>query len=68
MYDWEAMKAERLGTPVARLIKDFDREIKEEESNYSPATNKQLNERKQSLVRDSSFPYMNYWTIWFHQS
>lgn len=35
-----------------RLIKDFDREIKEEESNYTPAINKKLNERKQSLIKE----------------
>lgn len=35
-----------------RLIKDFDREIKEEESNYTSEINKQLNERKQSLIKE----------------
>ncbi|KAI5057757.1 hypothetical protein GOP47_0027772 [Adiantum capillus-veneris] len=35
-----------------RLIKDFDREIKEEEAEYTPAINKQLNERKQSLIKE----------------
>lgn len=35
-----------------RLIKDFDRELKEEESTFTPAVNKQLNERKQSLIRE----------------
>ncbi|MCO5612816.1 hypothetical protein L7F22_067087 [Adiantum nelumboides] len=35
-----------------RLIKDFDREIKEEEAEYTPAINKKLNERKQSLIKE----------------
>ncbi|KAG6555110.1 hypothetical protein Mapa_003145 [Marchantia paleacea] len=35
-----------------RLIKDFDREIKEEESRNSPEVNKQLNEKKQALIKE----------------
>ncbi|KAH7282031.1 hypothetical protein KP509_35G009000 [Ceratopteris richardii] len=35
-----------------RLIKEFDQEVKEEESNYTPAIKKQLNERKQSLIKE----------------
>lgn len=35
-----------------RLIKDFDREIKEEESRFTPEVNRQLNERKQSLIKE----------------
>ncbi|KAL3696177.1 hypothetical protein R1sor_010253 [Riccia sorocarpa] len=35
-----------------RLIKDFDREVKEDESRNSPEVNKQLNERKQSLIKE----------------
>lgn len=35
-----------------RLIKDFDRELKEEESSFTPALNKQLNERKQSFIKE----------------
>ena len=34
-----------------RLIKEFDREIKDEESRNSPEVYKQLNDEKQSLVR-----------------
>ncbi|OVA13530.1 Target SNARE coiled-coil domain [Macleaya cordata] len=33
-----------------RLIKEYDREIKEEEAGNSPEVNKQLNEKKQALV------------------
>jgi hypothetical protein len=36
-----------------RLIKDFDREMKEEEPRKTPETNKLLNEKKQALVSDS---------------
>lgn len=35
-----------------RLIKEFDREIKEEESGNPPEINKQLNEKKQSLIKE----------------
>nr|DAD38431.1 TPA_asm: hypothetical protein HUJ06_009072 [Nelumbo nucifera] len=35
-----------------RLIKEFDRELKDEESGNSPEINKQLNERKQSLIKE----------------
>ncbi|KAF9592651.1 hypothetical protein IFM89_016308 [Coptis chinensis] len=35
-----------------RLVKEFDREIKEEESGNSPEVNKQLNDRKQSLIKE----------------
>lgn len=34
-----------------RLIKEFDREIKEEESKNSPEVSKKLNDEKQSMVR-----------------
>ncbi|KAI3946833.1 hypothetical protein MKW98_003396 [Papaver atlanticum] len=35
-----------------RLIKDFDREVKDEESRNPPEVNKQLNDRKQSLIKE----------------
>lgn len=35
-----------------RLIKEFDREIKDEESKNPPEVNKQLNERKQFLIKE----------------
>ncbi|CAK9328890.1 unnamed protein product [Citrullus colocynthis] len=35
-----------------RLIKDFDREIKEEESKNPPEVNKQLNDEKQSMIKE----------------
>lgn len=35
-----------------RLIKEFDREIKEAESNNPPEVNKQLNDRKQSMIKE----------------
>ncbi|PKA63033.1 putative plant SNARE 13 [Apostasia shenzhenica] len=35
-----------------RLIKEFDREIKEEESKNPPEVNKQLNDRKQSMIKE----------------
>ncbi|KAJ4956259.1 hypothetical protein NE237_013042 [Protea cynaroides] len=35
-----------------RLIKEFDREIKDEENGNPPEYNKQLNERKQSLIKE----------------
>ncbi|KAL4189712.1 hypothetical protein AMTRI_Chr08g208480 [Amborella trichopoda] len=35
-----------------RLIKDFDREIKEEESRNPPDTNRLLNEKKQSMIKE----------------
>ncbi|XP_043709566.1 novel plant SNARE 13 [Telopea speciosissima] len=35
-----------------RLIKEFDREVKEEENGNPPEINKQLNERKQSLIKE----------------
>ncbi|XP_068661932.1 novel plant SNARE 12-like [Aristolochia californica] len=35
-----------------RLIKEFDREIKEGENGYPPEVNKQLNEKKQSLIKE----------------
>lgn len=34
----------------SRLIKEFDREIKDEESKNPPEVNKQLNDEKQSMV------------------
>lgn len=33
-----------------RLVKDFDRELKDEETRNSPEVNKQLNDEKQSMV------------------
>lgn len=33
-----------------RLIKEFDREIKDEENKNPPEVNKQLNDEKQSMV------------------
>ncbi|XP_058092986.1 novel plant SNARE 11-like [Magnolia sinica] len=35
-----------------RLIKDFDREVKEEESRNTPDTNKMLSEKKQSMIKE----------------
>lgn len=35
-----------------RLIKEFDREIKDQESRSSPEVNKQLNEKKQSVIKE----------------
>ncbi|KAG0565840.1 hypothetical protein KC19_7G017500 [Ceratodon purpureus] len=35
-----------------RLIKEFDREMKEEEGNINPESNKLLNEKKQSLIKE----------------
>lgn len=35
---------------VDRLIKDFDREVKDMESSNDAGTNRMLNERKQSMV------------------
>ncbi|XP_058085928.1 novel plant SNARE 11-like isoform X2 [Magnolia sinica] len=35
-----------------RLIKEFDREVKEEESRNTPDTNKMLNEKKQSMIKE----------------
>ncbi|KAJ6795544.1 putative plant SNARE 13-like [Iris pallida] len=35
-----------------RLIKEFDREIKDHESRNSPDVNKQLNEKKQSMIKE----------------
>lgn len=35
---------------LARLIKEFDREIKDSDYKNDPETNKLLNERKQSMV------------------
>ncbi|KAG9459941.1 hypothetical protein H6P81_004449 [Aristolochia fimbriata] len=35
-----------------RLIKEFDREIKEEEDGNPPDVNKQLNEKKQALIKE----------------
>ncbi|KAI9122825.1 hypothetical protein K1719_005714 [Acacia pycnantha] len=35
-----------------RLIKEFDREIKEEEGKNPPEVNKQLNDEKQSLIKE----------------
>ncbi|XP_068650167.1 novel plant SNARE 11-like [Aristolochia californica] len=35
-----------------RLIKEFDREVKEEEDRNSPETNKLLNEKKQSMIKE----------------
>lgn len=42
-----------------RLIKDFDREIKDEESKNPPEVNKQLNDEKQSMVSSLSFYLSN---------
>ena len=35
---------------LLRLVKDFDRELKDEEANNPPEVNKQLNDEKQSMV------------------
>eukprot|EP00249_Psilotum_nudum_P015283 c25242_g1_i1 orf=291-1088(+) len=35
-----------------RLVKEFDREIKEDEHRNTPEFNRQLNERKQSLIKE----------------
>lgn len=38
-----------------RLVKEFDREIKDEESKSPPEVNKQLNDEKQSMVYEQSW-------------
>lgn len=40
-----------------RLIKEYDREIKDAESGNPPDVNKELNEKKQSMVRQWGFFY-----------
>ncbi|CAD5193419.1 unnamed protein product [Musa acuminata subsp. malaccensis] len=35
-----------------RLIKEFDREIKDQESRHAPDVNKQLNEKKQTMIKE----------------
>ena len=35
---------------LGRLIKEFDRELKDQESRNPPEVNKQLNEKKQTMV------------------
>ncbi|RWW05081.1 hypothetical protein BHE74_00052764 [Ensete ventricosum] len=35
-----------------RLIKEFDRELKDQESRNSPEVNKQLNEKKQTMIKE----------------
>lgn len=40
----------RIALQFFRLIKEFDREIKDEETRNPPEVNKQLNDEKQSLV------------------
>ncbi|XP_077232681.1 putative plant SNARE 11 [Tasmannia lanceolata] len=35
-----------------RLIKEFDREVKEEEGRNAPDTNRMLNEKKQSMIKE----------------
>ncbi|KAF2579518.1 hypothetical protein F2Q68_00003080 [Brassica cretica] len=35
-----------------RLVKDFDRELKDEETRNSPEVNKQLNDEKQSMIKE----------------
>lgn len=45
-----------------RLIKEFDREIKDEESRNPPEVNKQLNDEKQSMV--SSFLNLIFHKYW----
>ena len=42
-----------------RLIKDFDREIKDEETKSSPEVHKQLNDEKQSMVSSLLFYLSN---------
>lgn len=36
---------------ASRLIKEFDREVKDGEGRNSPDTNRMLNEKKQSMVQ-----------------
>lgn len=49
----------RFHAPLFRLIKEFDREIKDEESRNPPEVNKQLNDEKQSMVSSSSENYLD---------
>ncbi|RVW40676.1 putative plant SNARE 13 [Vitis vinifera] len=37
---------------LSRLIKEFDREVKDLEIRNDPETNKMLNEKKQSMVKE----------------
>lgn len=43
-----------------RLIKEFDREIKDEESRNPPEVNKQLNDEKQSMVTSFNLTFPKY--------
>lgn len=42
-----------------RLIKELDREIKDEEARNPPEVNKQLNDEKQSMVTSLFEPYIS---------
>lgn len=41
-----------------RLIKDFDREIKDEEGRNPPEVSKQLNDEKQSMVSTQNLSFL----------
>lgn len=45
---------------LSRLIKEFDREVKDLEIRNDPETNKMLNEKKQSMV---GFLPRNFWLV-----
>lgn len=45
---------------LSRLIKEFDREVKDLEIRNDPETNKMLNEKKQSMV---GFLPRNIWLV-----
>lgn len=45
---------------LSRLIKEFDREVKDLEIRNDPETNKMLNEKKQSMV---GFLPHNFWLV-----
>lgn len=45
-----------------RLIKEFDREIKDEEGRNPPEVNKQLNDEKQSMVSTLNLSVLEFYT------
>lgn len=50
----------------SRLIKEFDREVKELEHTVDPDTSKMLNEKKQSMVKSPSKFCLSYNTVNTH--
>lgn len=49
---------------VIRLIKDFDREIKDEGAGNPEEVNKQLNDEKQSMVNIRTLFFFLSWSCW----